>query len=254
MDRSEIGSVSMSGKLVLLFACLLLPLWAWGQAIIMGTSFENSEGWETHPAASNIPWLDTLHNGQLWEGSNLQGGEGLAWVSWVRQGWSDGVNFPDPASGYRYGVLELHGTLDDGNESYIRSDLLVNPGVLSFSATKSHRTAGGMEVQICPDGSADWETVRYINAEGDAAEIDKKLYWDLFDISINRVGGYYIRWIKTVQGATYNSKLFIDNIHVHPYDTPVPTATPPDTPTPGPANTPTPTPVLGAAMPVFMVY
>jgi hypothetical protein len=92
-----------------------------------------------------------------------------------------------------------------GQEAWIRSPKVVNPGVLSFwGATFSSATTLTLAVEISEDGE-DWEELAaYSAVAGDAGDITS--VWQNKEIEVNREGAFYFRWRQhggTVAGAAY---------------------------------------------------
>jgi hypothetical protein len=92
-----------------------------------------------------------------------------------------------------------------GQEAWIRSPKVMNPGVFKFwAATYSSATVLNLAVEISENGT-DWEELASFNAaDGDAGSITSS--WQQKEVEVNREGAYYLRWRQhgeTIAGAAY---------------------------------------------------
>ncbi|TVQ11199.1 MAG: T9SS C-terminal target domain-containing protein [Balneolaceae bacterium] len=92
-----------------------------------------------------------------------------------------------------------------GQEAWIRTPKVVNPGVFKFwAATYSAATVLNLAVEISEDGM-DWEELTSFTAlAGDAGDITSS--WQQKEVEVNREGAFYLRWRQhgeTIAGAAY---------------------------------------------------
>ena len=92
-----------------------------------------------------------------------------------------------------------------GQEAWIRTPKVMNPGVFKFwAATYSAATVLNLAVEISEDGMT-WEELASFNAAtGDAGAITST--WQQKEVEVNRAGAFYLRWRQhgeNIAGAAY---------------------------------------------------
>ena len=92
-----------------------------------------------------------------------------------------------------------------GQEAWVRSPKVMNPGVFKFwAATYSAATVLNLAVEISENGM-DWEELASFNAaDGDAGSITSS--WQQKEVEVNREGAFYLRWRQhgeSIAGAAY---------------------------------------------------
>jgi len=208
-----------------------------GQTYLIDTGFEPSEGWELH-ARKGGAWTDTLSNADVWEGSNLSGGLLNEISGWVSDASYDGANITGAHGGVYYGVVEHNNLGGDPalRPTYIRTDLVTNPGTVTFWVAKSHRYTGQLWVQSSPDGTTWADAGTFIDGWGSGGDgntdIPTKITYYQRSRDINLIGDYYIRFIMMTAGDRTGTNWQIDDIQLTELVGPVPTPT--VTPTPPP--------------------